>query len=68
MNGMMWIRVLITDSTNSKTDLDSHVDTGVVGKYALILRDYDRPESVSGYDPTKKSQVCWVRPMHMTIL
>ena len=32
-------------------ELDSHADTCCVGKDALIIYDYDRPVTVSGYDP-----------------
>ena len=34
------------------TEMDSHADTCVVGKGALILRDYERPVKVTGYDGT----------------
>ena len=33
------------------THLDSHADTCVVGKNALIVQDFDRPVDVCGYDP-----------------
>ena len=36
--------------TESYTELDSHSDTCVVGKHALIIHDYDRPVNVSGFD------------------
>lgn len=35
-----------------RTELDSHADTCVVGKHALILMDFDRPVNVIGYDPS----------------
>ena len=33
------------------THLDSHADTCVVGKNALVFQDFDRPVDVCGYDP-----------------
>ncbi len=30
-------------------ELDSHADTCVLGRHALIILDYDRPVSVAGY-------------------
>ena len=33
-------------------ELDSHADTCVLGRDALILLDYERPVNVQGYDPT----------------
>lgn len=35
----------------SRTELDSHAKTSVVGNNALILHDYDRPITVKGHDP-----------------
>ena len=32
-------------------ELDSHADTCCVVKEALVVYDYDRPVTVSGYDP-----------------
>ncbi len=32
-------------------ELDSHTDTCVLGRDALIFLDYDRPVIVKGYDP-----------------
>jgi len=41
------------NSTGETTlELDSHADTCVLGRDALILLDYDRPVVVEGYDPT----------------
>ncbi len=34
-------------------ELDSLVNTCVVGKNALILHDYDRPVNVTGYDQSE---------------
>ena len=36
----------------SRSELDTHADTCVVGKHALIVHDYDRPVRICGYDPT----------------
>jgi len=33
-------------------ELDSHADTCVLGRDALILLDYDQPVVVEGYDPS----------------
>jgi hypothetical protein len=33
-------------------ELDSHADTCVLGRNALIFLDFDRPVCVQGYDPT----------------
>jgi hypothetical protein len=33
-------------------ELDSHADTCVLGRDALILLDYDKPDIVKGYDPS----------------
>ena len=47
-------RRLITLTRNNKEnslELDSHADTCCVGKDALVIYDYDRPVTVSGYDP-----------------
>jgi hypothetical protein len=41
------------NSTGETTlELDSHADTCVLGRDALILLDYDRPVVVEGYDPS----------------
>jgi hypothetical protein len=32
-------------------ELDSHADTCVLGRDALIIYDYDRPVEVTGFDP-----------------
>ncbi len=37
-------------------ELDSHADTCVLGRNALILLDYDRPVIVKGYDPSLGSK------------
>ena len=39
-------------STGETTlELDSHADTCVLGRDALIIQDYERPVNVQGYDP-----------------
>jgi hypothetical protein len=41
------------DSIDETTlELDSHADTCVLSRDALILLDYDRPVIVEGYDPS----------------
>ena len=42
-----------TDDQESMTDLDSHADTCVVGKNALITLDFETPVRVTGYDKLK---------------
>jgi hypothetical protein len=37
--------------TETTVELDSHADTSVLGKDALIFLDYDRPVIVEAYDP-----------------
>ena len=46
-------RVSTLTSNNKETslELDSLADTCCVGKDALVIYDYDRPVTVSGYDP-----------------
>ena len=36
-------------------DLDSHADTSVLGRDALIILDHQRPVTVQGYDPSLRS-------------
>jgi len=45
------VAVLETDSTEEgRTEMDSHADTCVLGRHALITHDFERPVHVSGYD------------------
>jgi hypothetical protein len=49
------VRLGATRSTSSllvtaRTELDSHADTCVVGRNALVTHDFDRPVNVTGYD------------------
>ena len=46
-------RLSILTSNNKETSLeiDLHADTCCVGKEALVIYDYDRLVTVSGYDP-----------------
>jgi hypothetical protein len=39
--------------TEHPTDLDSHADTCVVGKNALIAHQLDKKVNVTGFDPTQ---------------
>ena len=47
------IRLSTLTSNNKETalELDPHADTCCAGKEALVMYDYDRPVTVSGYDP-----------------
>ena len=38
---------------DSRTELDTHADTCVVGKHCLITHEFDRLVSVTGYDPNQ---------------
>ena len=38
-------------AVESRTELDTHADTCVVGKDCLVTHEYDRLVSVTGYDP-----------------
>jgi hypothetical protein len=40
----------------NRSDLDSHADTCVVGKNALIFNDFDCEVTVSGYDPSGETK------------
>jgi len=40
---------------SSRTELDTHADTCVVGNNCLIVHEYDRWVTVTGYDPTQGS-------------
>ena len=42
---------LASNNTETSLELDSHADTYCVGKEALVIYDYERPVTVSGYDP-----------------
>ena len=44
------------DDQESTTDLDSHADTCVVGKNALIILDFETPIRVTGYEPKVTGQ------------
>ena len=47
------IRILSSLASNdidTSLELDSYDDTCVIGKYCLILNDYERPVTVYGYD------------------
>jgi hypothetical protein len=39
----------------SRSEMDSHADTCVVGSEALIVYDFKRPVNVTGFDPSKGS-------------
>ena len=43
----------LQDEGETRTELDSHADTCVVGKNTLIVHDYDRKVNVTGYDPNQ---------------
>ena len=37
-----------TGIDESRTEIDSHADTCVIGKHALIVHDFERPVNVVG--------------------
>jgi len=39
-------------STETRSELDTHADTCVVGKHCLIFHDFERPVGVTGFDPS----------------
>ena len=43
----------LQDGGETRTELDSHADTCVVGKNALVVHDFDRVVNVTGYDPNQ---------------
>jgi len=47
---------LTTNIRETSLELDSDADTCCIGKYALLIYEYDRPVTVSGYDPELGSQ------------
>ena len=42
----------INSNDETTLELDSHADTSVLGRNALMFLDFDRPVCVQGYDPT----------------
>lgn len=40
----------------ARAELDSHAEVSVVGKNVLVVHDFDRPATVSGYDPNGPAQ------------
>ena len=42
-----------SDEGESRTELDSHADTCVVGRSAMVVQDYGRPVDVKGYDSSQ---------------
>ena len=45
------ISTLTSNTRETSLELDLHADNCCVGKEALVIYDYDRPVTVSGYDP-----------------
>jgi hypothetical protein len=44
----------------NRSDIDSHADASVVGKYALLFNDFDREVTVSRYDPSGETKLLWI--------
>ena len=51
----MTIRVneVLIEDREKRTDLEIHADMCIIGQYALIVHDFNRPGGVVGYDPYK---------------
>ena len=49
------VSLLSVSGDESRTEADSHADTFVVGKNALIVHDFNRPVNVVGYDESNGS-------------
>ena len=45
------------NGNHSRVELDSHADTCVIGKNAMIIYDHRRRVSVTGYDPKAGSNL-----------
>jgi hypothetical protein len=44
----------------NRSDLDSHADCCVCGKEFLVLNDFDREVTVTGWDPEGEAQSLWI--------
>jgi hypothetical protein len=51
--GMTHAKQQREDPTEHPTDLDSHSDTCVVRKHALILHTLNKKVNITGFDPRK---------------
>ena len=49
----MRVSSLPGEKTETRAELDSHADTCVVGKHAIIIHDYGRHVNVTGYDTSE---------------
>jgi hypothetical protein len=49
----------------NRSDLDSHADCCVCGKYVLVLNDFDLEVTVTGWDPEGESQSLRIVPAEM---
>jgi hypothetical protein len=47
---------ILTTGNDTSLELDTHADTSVLGKDALIFLDHQRPVNVHGYDPALGSK------------
>jgi hypothetical protein len=44
----------------NRSDLDSHADCCVCGKEVLVLNDFDREVTITGWDPEVETQSLWI--------
>ena len=51
----MQVNEVLTYDGEQQTDLDSHLDTCVIGQNVLIVHDFNRLVNAVGYDPLKGS-------------
>ena len=49
----MQVNEFLTNDREQRIDLDSHVETCVIGQHALIVHYFNPPVNVVGYDPSK---------------
>jgi hypothetical protein len=40
------------EEKETRSELDSHASTCVIGCYALVTHDFDRPVNITGFDPS----------------
>ena len=47
-----WVsNMTLTDTSDFHCECDSHADTTMMGRSALVITDYNQPVQVQGYDP-----------------
>ena len=46
------VSMVLKHDNESKLECDTHADTTVLGEDALIIKDWSRPVTVTGFDPS----------------